>query len=107
MPMDCEDKKRNLCDWEEEVVSKNSLRWYRLAKDDGTERYIGSLQGYEGVWLMFRLRTTSAGLLQDKRRCRLCSVDRCVMCDSGEVEDVDHFLIGCTKFGKGQKTPGR
>ena len=35
--------------------SKISLRWYRLAKDDGTERYVRSLQGYEGVRLKFRL----------------------------------------------------
>ena len=25
------------------------------------------------------------------------------MYDSGEVEDVDHFLIGCTESGKGRK----
>ncbi len=45
----------------------------QLSKDDVTERYIRSLQGCEGV----RLRTGSAGLLQDKR----CSDYRCVMCD--------------------------
>ena len=50
--------------------------------------------------MIFNLRTGLAGLFQDKRR---CSDDRCVMCDSGEVEDVDHFLIGCTEFGKGWK----
>ena len=50
-------KERNLCNWEEEIESKSSFRWYRLVKDDGTESYIGSLQGYEGegVWLMFRV----------------------------------------------------
>ena len=25
------------------------------------------------------------------------------MCDSGEVEGVDHFLTGCTEFEKGRK----
>ena len=34
----------------------------------------------------------------------MCSDDRCLMCDSGEVEDVDYFLIDCTEFGKGRKT---
>ena len=48
---------------------------------------------------MFRLRTESAGLLKDKS-CRMCSYDRCMMCDSRYVEDVDHFLISCTEFGK-------
>ena len=33
----------------------------------------------------------------------MCSDDRYVMCDSGEVEGVGHFLIGCTEFGKGWK----
>ena len=59
--------------------------------------------GYEGMSLMFKLRTGSAGLLQDKK-CRMCSNDRCVMCDSREVEDVDYLLIGCTEFGKRQNT---
>ena len=42
-------KERNLCNWEEEVESKSSLCWYRLSKNDGTEKYIRSLQGYGGV----------------------------------------------------------
>ena len=70
-------KESNLCDWEEEVESKSSLRGYMLVKNDGTERYIRSLQGYKGVRMM--LRTRSAGLLQDKRRYRMCSDDRCAM----------------------------
>ena len=41
------------------------MSWYRLAKDDGTEWYIKSLQGYEGMRLMFRLAL--AGLLQERR----------------------------------------
>ena len=36
-------KESNLCDWEEEVESKSSLRGYMLVKNDGTERYIRSL----------------------------------------------------------------
>ena len=35
-------KKRNFCDWEKEVESKSSLRWYMFEKDDGTERYTRS-----------------------------------------------------------------
>ena len=96
-----EDNERNICDWEAEVEGESSLRWYRLAKDDGTQRYTHSSlqQGYEGVSLMFRLQSGLAG--QDKRKCRMCSDGWYVMCDSGEVEDVDHFLIDCKEFGKG------
>ena len=86
-------KVRNLCDCEKEIKSKSSYRWYRLVKDGGRESYNVSLQGYEGegVWLMFIV----SSLLQNKRRCRMCrmcSDDRCVICGSGEVEDVGHFL---------------
>ena len=35
-----------------------------LATDDGTERYMRSLQGYQGVGLIFRLSTAAAGLVQ-------------------------------------------
>ena len=33
--------------------------------------------------VLFRLRTGSAGLLEDKKKCRPVSDERCVMCDSG------------------------
>ena len=29
-------QERNSCDWTEEVENRSSLRWYRLAKHDGT-----------------------------------------------------------------------
>ena len=45
--------------------------------------------------LLFRLRTGSAGLLEDKKICRVVSDGRCVMYDKGAGEDVAHFLVGC------------
>ena len=51
-----------------------------------------SVHGKESVRLLFRLRTGSAGLLEDKKRCRKVSDERCVMCDSGAREDMAHFL---------------
>ena len=56
------------------------------------------IQGQESVRLLFRLRTSSAGLLADKKRCRMVSDERCVMCDSRTGEDVTHFLVGCAEF---------
>lgn len=90
----------NSNDWQEEVESVSSLRWYRMAKDDGrsAERYVKSMQGQEGVRLRFRLRTGSAGLGHDKRRCGLWDDNRYVLCGSGEEEDVDHFLVACDEF---------
>ena len=38
--------------------------------------------------LLFRLRTGSAGLLKDKKRCRMVSVGRCVICESRVGKDV-------------------
>ena len=70
---------------------KSTLKWYRLAKDGtGVERCVKSVQGLVSVRLLFRLRSGSAGLLEDKKRCRMVSDERCVMCDRGVVEDVAH-----------------
>ena len=35
--------------------------------------------------LRFWLRSGSAGLLKDKKRCRMCVDDWCVLCDSGRL----------------------
>ena len=92
-------KARNEKDWEEEVYTKNTLKWFRLAKyDTGLERYVRSVQGQESVRLLFRLRTGSAGLMEDKKRCRMVTDERCVMCDSGVGEDMAHFLVSCGEF---------
>jgi len=56
------------------------------------------LVGQEGVRLRFRLRTGSAGLFEDKKWCRMCDDERCVLCNSGEVEDVEHLLVRCEGF---------
>ena len=48
--------------------------------------------------LLFRLRIDSAGLLEDKKRCRMISDKRCIMCDSRVGEGVAHFLVGCGEF---------
>ena len=70
-----------------------------MAKDEiGVERYVRSVQGQESVRLLFRLRTGSAGLMEDKKRCRMVTDERCVMCDSGVGEGVAHFLVGCGEF---------
>ena len=57
-----------------------------------------SVQGQESVRLLFRMSTGSAGLLEDKKRCRMVSDESCVMCDSGVGKDVDYFLVGYRKF---------
>ena len=41
--------------------------------------------------LQFRLRTGSAGLLEDKKRCKMIIDERCVMCVSGAGENVEHL----------------
>ena len=47
------------------------------------------MQGEEVVRLLFRLSTSSAGLLEDKKRCEMIIDERSVMCESGEGEDVE------------------
>ena len=61
-------KMRNEEGWVEEVSSKSTLMWYKLAKNGaGVKRYLRSMQGQEVVRLLFRLRPGSAGLLEDKK----------------------------------------
>ena len=96
-------KARNEKDWEEEVYKKSTIEMVRLAKDGtGVERYVRSVQGQESVRLLLRLRTGSAGLLEDKKRYRMVSDKKCVMCDNGVGEDVTHFLVGCGEFVRDQ-----
>ena len=42
--------------------------------------------------LLFKLRTGSARLLVDKKRCKMVIDERRVCGDSGKGEDVVHFL---------------
>ena len=44
---------------------------------------------------MFRLRT---GLLEDTKRCKMIIDERCVMCEGGVGEDVEHLLVTCGEF---------
>ena len=90
---------KNCRDWMEEIEGKSSLKWYQLVKEEaGLEEYTRSLAGQEGIRLRFRLRTGSAGLFEDKKRCRMCDDERCVLCNSCEVEHVEHFLVRCEEF---------
>ena len=62
-----------------------------------------SVEDHEAVRLRFRLRSGSAGLLQEKKRCGLSGNDICLLCDSGEIEDVGHFLDSCVEFEGGRQ----
>ena len=94
-------KMRNVKDWEEEVSSKSTLKWYKLTKNGaGVARYLKSVQGQEVVTLvrlLFRLRTGLAYLLEVKKGCKIIINGRCVMCESG-AGDVEHLLVTCGKF---------
>ena len=37
-------------------------------------------------------------LLEDKKRCKTIVDERCVMCEKGAGEDVEHLLVTCGKF---------
>ena len=92
-------KIRNEKDWVEEVSSKSTLKRYKLSKNGvGLERYVKSVQGQEVVSLLFRLRTDSAGLLEDKKKCKMIMDERCVMCEGGAGEHVEHLLMMCGEF---------
>ena len=67
-------KEKKVEDWWEQVGDKSSLGWY------GRDFIVEVLDSY-AVRLRFRLRTGTAGLLVDKKRCGMCKDSRCVMCD--------------------------
>ena len=67
---------------------------YKAVKDIfDVEEYVASWVGYEAMRLRFHLRPVSAGLLKDKRRSQICIDGRCVLCNRGEVEVVEHFIL--------------
>ncbi len=65
----------------EEVEGKRSLRWYRMVKEEADlEHYTRSLVGQENLRLrLLRLRTSSVGLMIDKKRRRMSVDDRCAV----------------------------
>ena len=42
-------------------------------------------------------------VFEDKKRCRMVSDERCIMCESGTGEDVVHFLLECGEFERDQQ----
>lgn len=85
------------------VEDKSSLKWYKWVKEGlEVEEYLRLFESYD-VRLRFRLRCGAAGLLEDKRKCRLCEDSRCVLCDDDQVEDLVHFLVVCAEFNEGRR----
>ena len=61
-------KMRNEKARKEEVSSKSTLKWYKLAKNGaGVERYLRSVWGQEVVWLLFSLKTGQLGCWRIRR----------------------------------------
>ena len=54
------------------------------------------------VWVAVQAEDWLSWVVEDKKRCRIVSDVRCVMCDSGLGENVAHFLLGCGEFEKDQ-----
>ena len=74
--------------------STRFIEAYKLAQiGAGTERYLRSVQDQEVFKLLFRLRTGSAGLLEDNMRCKMITDECFVMCESGAGDDVEHLLV--------------
>ena len=67
-------------DWWAQVEDKSSFKWYKWVKEEfEVEGYLKRLDNYD-VRLRFRLRCGAAGLLEEKKRIKLCGDDRCVLC---------------------------
>ncbi len=72
-------------------------------EDAVLKQYVRLIVGKESLRLRFRLRIGSAGLMVDKKRCRMSVDGRCVPCNSGEAEDVGHISKRCEEFASERK----
>ena len=77
-------------DWWEEVERKSSLGGYRMKF--GLELTLGA-QGQEPVRYQFRMRSDTAGLFADKKRCGVWRIDVCCVIGREQVEDMLHLLV--------------
>ena len=78
---------------------KSSLKSCKNVKEEnGPEKCVGSWESHVAVQLRFRLGSGSAGLFEDKTRCKMMQEDRCVLCNGGNVENVKHFVLECEEF---------
>ena len=77
-----------------EVETKSSLKWYWMVKDGEVHVFGRSGRGKALVYTEDRISRP----FLDKKWCKMCDDERCVLCNSGEVEDVEHFLMRCEEF---------
>jgi len=87
--------------WRDEVGRMKSLELYGAVKEKlEMEKYM-SRNGRKEISVMFRARCGSLGLSEVlSRRRGVASICQC--CDSGNIENVEHFLAFCSAF-KGER----
>ena len=76
----------------------HTRRGVRIKENLEEESYIGAVTDWRAVRLRFRLRSCSAGLGEDERRCKMCAEDRCILCGIGALEEEGHFLLDCREL---------
>ncbi len=86
--------------WREEVQAKKTLDLYSTMKSGlKKEQYINDPGDRRGARLKFKFRTRSAGLRAETGEWRNKNESsQCVMCSSGEDENVEHVLTICEAY---------
>lgn len=97
-------QEREQREWRERMSKKDKLRTYRKVKNElRMEQYLRETKGKRNQRrVMTMMRGGSNDLrIERGRYCDLSVEDRiCLFCDSGEIEDEEHFLCRCSAWSE-------
>lgn len=86
-------------EWVNNINQKSSLKDYsKLKFTPSLEKYLLDKTNFLGASLKFKLRSNTLPL--DGRTCKWSKEisGHCTLCQSGEIEDIRHFLFNCTSL---------
>jgi hypothetical protein len=85
--------------WDELVRGKRSESYREIKETPGFEEYLRSPEFQRGGRLLFKVRSGMLYLNDEVgRRSKRVEDRMCVLCNSGMVEDIQHFLFVCPKL---------
>ncbi|CAC5381926.1 unnamed protein product [Mytilus coruscus] len=82
-----------------DVTTKKSLELYQHCYiKTGSQLYLEDISDFNSSRLKLLARTNYLPLKQFLFRMHMSEDNLCPICDSGESEDLEHFLLGCTSL---------
>ena len=99
-----------LVDLYRHVKSRQAVRWQTFWDLDKQETFLGNIKDKLGHWdwcrhanrftdvIMTRFRLGKVELNKYLKGIKKSDTDLCLHCNSGDVEDIHHYLLHCTAF---------